>query len=273
MLSRRRFIYRAGLLVPLSLGIVKAASPVPQTMARGMVVSGGGGGISSLTDISDLYVWYKANTGILDGSGNPVVHGSDVQTWQDQSGNARHITAPAAGNRPRWDNSIRGSNGGISFSSSKRLVVAFGSTLSGPLTHFCVVKTLAGTGTFAFISDGDDATNRHALLKTSAEKFEVFAASALDSTANLAASTDYILTGICNNSTNGYNQINNATPITGSTGANSLDGLTLGASNSGATTWTGYIYEYAIYNRALNSTEIGQVQTYFNSASRFNGIY
>lgn len=49
------------------------------------------------TDISSLALWFTAKD-----TSSVILNGSNVQQWLDKSGNNRHISAPAAANRPLW---------------------------------------------------------------------------------------------------------------------------------------------------------------------------
>lgn len=48
-----------------------------------------------------LLAWYKADAGVLDASDNPITADSTaVKTWQDQSGNGRHLVQNTSASRP-----------------------------------------------------------------------------------------------------------------------------------------------------------------------------
>ncbi len=47
-----------------------------------------------------MAAWWEANSGVLDGSGNPCTDGVAVATWQDQSGNGWNAIQATSGNRP-----------------------------------------------------------------------------------------------------------------------------------------------------------------------------
>lgn len=52
------------------------------------------------THLPSLRAIMRSDTGVLDGSGNPITNGGFVGTWQDQSGGARHVTQANAARRP-----------------------------------------------------------------------------------------------------------------------------------------------------------------------------
>ena len=261
-MNRRKFIRNtAGIFVPAIVGLSKAASIVPFNPQIRTVVSGGGGGISSPADISNLYAWYKVDAGLLK-SGSPVVDGDDATDWQDQSGNARHLVATGT---PRYNANIKASKGGLVFGSTDMFRVAFGATVSSACTQFAVVKVV-NIGAFEFVSDGDDGTNRHALFQNNSDQISAFAGSDHTSTATVSANAWFIIVGHFNNSSSGKLWINNSMQgLAASNGTNSIDGLTIGNNNSQTLAWTGYIHEFGMYNKALNDTEAGNLTTHLNS--------
>ena len=61
---------------------------------------------ASLTVTDQMVFHFKVGAGLVDGSGNPATNGVDVQTWQDQSGNGRHVSASSAARRPIYQFNI-----------------------------------------------------------------------------------------------------------------------------------------------------------------------
>lgn len=57
------------------------------------------------SDLTDLYAWYDGAQDLYDATsgGSAVVAGAAIARWEDQSGNARHLTQGTSGNRPKWD--------------------------------------------------------------------------------------------------------------------------------------------------------------------------
>ena len=58
-------------------------------------------GFSPLS-LPGLHAWYKADAGVLNGSGAAASNGETVATWQDQSGNTRHATQAVDADRPLY---------------------------------------------------------------------------------------------------------------------------------------------------------------------------
>lgn len=59
-------------------------------------------------DESGYFADYRADVGVLNAGGSSAVSGEAVATWQDQSGNARHLTQSTSGSRPLFDTSGTG---------------------------------------------------------------------------------------------------------------------------------------------------------------------
>ncbi|MEZ6193752.1 MAG: hypothetical protein R3C45_21120 [Phycisphaerales bacterium] len=65
--------------------------------------------------VSGAQVWLKADAGVLNASDLPAFHGEAVKTWQDQSGNANHVTQATAGQRPTFNTNVLNGMPAISF--------------------------------------------------------------------------------------------------------------------------------------------------------------
>jgi hypothetical protein len=66
---------------------------------------------SASIPLSGLQIWLKADAGVLDQNGAAVVSSSTpIATWQDQSGNARHVSASGS-TAPLWISGANGRNG------------------------------------------------------------------------------------------------------------------------------------------------------------------
>lgn len=59
-------------------------------------------------DESGYFADYRADVGVLNAGGSSAVNGEAVATWQDQSGNARHLSQSVSGSRPLLDTSGTG---------------------------------------------------------------------------------------------------------------------------------------------------------------------
>ncbi|WP_171032831.1 DUF2341 domain-containing protein [Fodinibius saliphilus] len=59
--------------------------------------------LSAVRSISGLQLWLKGDTGL-------ILNGSDVSTWEDQSGNNRHFSSSSASNKPQLATNISSLN-------------------------------------------------------------------------------------------------------------------------------------------------------------------
>lgn len=85
----------------MRLGFSSGLGVVPRS--RNVVVSsagGGGGGAFSPSDLSNLVLWLKSDTGVLAESGAAATDTDPVATWQDQSGEGNNFVQTLAGSMP-----------------------------------------------------------------------------------------------------------------------------------------------------------------------------
>jgi hypothetical protein len=230
-----------------------------------MILGGasGGGAFSGPADISNLWAWYKADVGVKEADDSVVEDLDDVKTWEDQSGNGRHLTQATAAARPRWAANIRASKGGITAFSGDWLANTFGATMGANSTWFVVLRMPASTGTNTVAFDGL-GVSPVAIYKNSSERIVTTAGTQLVSTATVSANGFYIITLVANGG-NGIQRYNGGAGFvekTGAIGSNTPTGLTACNDSSHALHFTGYLHEIIVYNKALNSTEYGNVEAY-----------
>lgn len=229
----------------------------------------GGGGISDPTAISGLHLWVKADGSLSNEFNLAPGNGGSVVIWKDASGNGRDLTHALSGS-PNLVSSWRNGLPGVTFAGTDNLRIGFSSLAS--CTVFAVVKH-AATGSFGFIYDSTNGSARCALYKNGSEVLNTYSGTGDVGGTTLSGGSFYIACSVHNGSGTDENWVNGSQVATGSSGNQGLDGLTLGARNDEVQAYGGDIGEFIIYNRVLNSTEIGQVFTYLNSASRWNAIY
>lgn len=111
--------------------------------------------------IPGLLFWVKSDTGVLDASDNPItVDGTAVKTWQDQSGNANHLTQATVANQPLYKTNQVNSRPGLLWDGTNNVL-----TLTTRLTTVrtvCIVhKWTDTTGDYRPILGDPTAYNYH----------------------------------------------------------------------------------------------------------------
>lgn len=217
---------------------------------------------TEVTDISGLFAWYRADLLVTNTSGtSPPTGGDLVKAWGDSSGNQRHLTTnnPTA-SAPSFaaTNTTTKQIGGIEVTTGEYLRVGF--TAIANSTMFAVWR-VAALGSIQVVIDGTNSSGRQALYKRSSDAFSAYSGTAEISGGAAALNTWYIQAVTYNSSGNDAVYTNNVSITSGASGSQSLDGITLGADQAGGFSppGNGFIGEVVIYNRVLNSTEIGQV--------------
>jgi len=199
------------------------------------------------TDFSGLEAWYNAaDTTTIYTSGG-------VYTWEDSSGNLRHLTQSISSRFP--SSGTRNNKNIVTFDGSDTLSVDFGATISQSNTIIVVgqYNTTAGS---MYMVDGYDSLNRQALLYTGS-KFSMFSGSSFVGTATNDTEAN-IHMGEFNGATSKIYQ-NNKLITTGNAGSHDLTGLTVGSAYNPALFSQGAIYDLIVYNRILEDEERRQI--------------
>jgi len=228
--------------------------------------SGGGGGAPfSPTDLSGLFAWYKGDNLVTNSAdASPPSDGDSIKAWGDSSGN-NHTLTIASGN-PTWNNAATTgrAQGGLVFGVNKQLQVGF--TAVAGTTVFVLWRNNSAGATHMAV-DSTNTANRQAVYINGANAFAIYAGDAFLTTGTAANPSFNVQTGIFVTAGDDTIRTNGVVAITGVSGADTLDGLTVGSAfNGGNNLGAGeYVAEVVIYNRNLNSTECGQVETYLST--------
>ena len=164
---------------------------------------------------TDYVAWYQYNRGITEVSGA-------VSQWDDQSGNANHITQGTAGNRP-----IRQADGSILFDGTDDYLISSAFTLNQPHTRYILLKQVSWASGDEW-SDG--AVNNTGTLyqKTTTPRIGTYAGSFGPENDDLAVGTYAVLIAVFNGASSVL-QINSGTATTGDVGAANMGGFIIGA--------------------------------------------
>ena len=113
------------------------------------------------SDEASLFANFRADLGTLTTGGGAATNGQVVETWQDQSGNARHMIAgngPTTANAPLLDTSGTGGRPTfLNFDGVNDYMIKV-SPITLPQTVFVVAESKTETGNERFFSTGDSGT-------------------------------------------------------------------------------------------------------------------
>lgn len=212
--------------------------------------------------IADLGAWYDSDT-------ITATNGEVISTWNDISGNNRHLTAVDT-DRPIYvENELNGLP--VMNFNKKLMTVNFGTTISQPITIFVVVKTNIQEAASLFYFDGILNTARIASYRHSGGRLDYFGGAARTTTFFSENNVYYIYSYVFNGVNSSFRA--NKTPYeSGDVGTNSLNGLMLNASYSGniVTRLNANYAEFIMYEKALTTTEINTIEDYLNNKYKIN---
>lgn len=221
----------------------------------------------SPTDTANLFAWYKADALLTNLIGTAVIgEGTNIIAWGDSSGNGRHLTTnnpTASAQRYKGTAATGKSQGGIERIAAYMRV---GFTAQADTTIFIVWRN-ASSGDNAIPIDSTNSAARQLVYKDPSNFPTISAVTAASGNIAFVNPSWNIVAGVFNSGGNDSLYTNGVAYSTSLTaGSQSLDGLTILATyNDNGPLGTGeYVGEIIIYNRNLNSTEIGQVNTYLN---------
>lgn len=199
---------------------------------------------SLITSLSPT-VWYAARKETSYSNGNKI------PTLTDFSGNGYHATNAAPATQPTYVSSGIGSIPAVEFLGAQFLVNAAFSSAQ-PNEIYIVLKLNLNTAGVSFIAvDSNNAANRHILFKTSVtDSYSIQAGTRLDDgSSNLNA---HVIYGVYN----GVSSIISVdgTDTSGDAGAQSMNGITLGARYDQALLFlVGQISEVVIFNSSVSA--------------------
>ncbi len=231
----------------------------------------------SPTDVSDLKLWLKADSGLFDAvsSGSAVAADGAVARWEDQSGNANNLTQSTSGSRPLLKtNIIKSSLPVVRFDGSDDIMgITTGSISATENTCiFCVVApkfTPTAFGGHAFnpvFIFGSSCEGRLCLQLSSNPQYGTWLGVEAPAGTTLTQDTFALLSVIKTSSSAGVFRINKASDGSFSgtwagqgngTGTDQLGGETPGFRNSPVD-----IAELLIYTHNINSTERDNIENY-----------
>lgn len=206
--------------------------------------------------LANLAAWFRADLGVT---------GSSVSAWADQSGNGRHVTQGTGSAQPTFVSSVAGLGGrpALSFDGGDRLVSsAF--DLSNTLSLFFVLGSVTargmiaehGLGTHWYAYSTGNAAVFFLSHNTTQNPVTTWAQANQQGAAIYDRSAAPVIRG--NRALLTPTATSGSPPVAGNVNA----ALAIGARTDGSLAHNGQIAEIVIYDRALNATEIAQVEAY-----------
>lgn len=266
-MNRRQFIKTAsGLLIPAAVASMRANPFLPILSTQ---VSSGGGGISAPTDISNCILW-------LDGSDAANIYtdstlttlvsadGDPVGGWKDKSGTGNSFIQGTSSKRPTYKTGIQNSKSCVLFDGTDDQLDKTMSSL-GAHTVFIVARnnttttgyetlfTAGGASGFFFrVTGGGGAGGFVCDLYSGGDHDS--AATAVNTFVTFSATVD---------GAGGAVAYKNAASFYSSSLYSSSIYSTIGG--HGSEYLNGYEAEVVAFSRVLNSTELGQMETYLKN--------
>lgn len=208
-----------------------------------------------------MALWLRADLGVSHTTGS-------VDTWADQSGNARNLTGSLTA-RPTLQTGIVNGHPVIRFDGSNDQLLSGNFTVTAAQHVFVVLRNAAGNtdlDTVWYTDNDANSTTPSRLTWRTGPIMEYDANGQVGSAASLADSTWALVTVLAGAGTGSTLAINNGTPVTDASnmGTGTWDGIVLGSRFSDRF-WAGDIAEVVVYSGAKSGADLTAIQTYFNS--------
>lgn len=228
----------------------------------GVKLRGRGRYLYSPTQLGPAAFYLAGRGDLLNASDTTALAGEAVKTWNDISGNGKHLTQGTSGLRPVMSTTAAGINGRavpIFDGADDKLTIAAGSfTTAQPLTIIGVATTnLTQPAATRIVVDSSDVAGRCEVQQSNSTGYlEMYAGSAtVGRSIEVTPAAPFVFSAIFNGASS-EEYINGVGGSVASPGTQSLAGLTIGNRYTGtANSWNGKIGAIAIFSRALNNTE------------------
>lgn len=216
------------------------------------------------SSIADLHRWYKAGQGAYTDAGSTLAtNGQTVQQWNDFSGNASHATQGTAGTRPVFTTGGQNGKPYLRFDGSKALAWDGTEIVGLYFTVFIVGKH--DTSQSGWFTDGSSSSNNQNLhigqSSTTVFRFSTFGAS--EDLSHTSGSLN-IWACVLNQGAAQKTIWKNGSVATSGGSAAQLTANAGQQLGGNAPNFEGDLYEFIVYARQLDTTEIGSVFTYLN---------
>lgn len=217
------------------------------------------------TDIAGLVLWLAADR--ISG----LVNNDPVGTWSDLSGNANDATQGTAAKKPVYRVNQVGGYPAVLFDGVDDYLDIGGVTMDPAATGYTAFAVCSGASSVAgnriFQQRDGTGTGRgflYVVTNGANVQLESFLGGvALDSTANYTENTWLVYDVTWDRTTQAFRKNGAADGSNTPTAGSATGGWLLGIGKDLATgAWSGSITEVILYNRALSTAEMGQVERY-----------
>lgn len=192
-----------------------------------------------------------------------VSDGTAVSSATDQSGAGNTATQGTGSRQPTCQTAAGDLVNGkpvFDFDGTDNLIAPF-TSVGATSTVFIVADSDTSCASTYFFFDGDENTDRHALLCDGTTQ-KLFAGSLVASAPVLTTNVAHVHTAVINGASSiGY--LDGVAGTTVNAGANVLSGLTIGCSNDGVSScFNGQVMQTLVYDSALSDTDRRAIEKY-----------
>ena len=209
------------------------------------------------SDITGVAEWWRADLGVTDAGGGAV------SAWQGQIA-GETVTQGTAAARPTL--TTQDGQSVLSFDGGDFLRGAFGTlgAVASPYTWIFVVEQTAGV----YLLGGDDLSNR-CQVYVSAGAWRTWSGVALPS--GVSPGGEQALVAVYGDAA-GKTYVDDLTSpaASGTTGTASCDGVTFGATSTGASNLTGYLWEAILVGQEITAGDLALLGAYLDA--RYAGL-
>ena len=185
-----------------------------------------------------------------------------VSAWNDKSGQLNHVTQATATNQPLWVDAVHNGLPTIRFDGVDNKMSRSswtGGALTQPSTIFIVCTINTGAGSDA-IYDGDQTANRHLLQIVGSASYQIGAGSFPSFGTPNSAFAQF--NTLYNTTASHFRRNKSDIATAQDVGTNTLDGIRLGANDTGTNFALVDISEMLIYNADVSDTDRDLIEDY-----------
>jgi hypothetical protein len=219
------------------------------------------------SNITGLLAWWKSDAGVLNASDATAANTDPVKTWQDQSGNARHLQQGTAGNRPTL-NTTAFNSPVIDFNEALGHFLITTTTQpadTAPYTIFLTWAPKVGVNNASIVFNTNQAgVGSFFLEDTGTDTFYLNAGSSVLGVTYTPGSWAYSSL-VYNGASSKHYKDGVQQGTTANPGARNLAGFCLGAYITGGDPTHMYVAECLIYNAELSAGDLASVHAYLAS--------